>query len=389
MWLRSDPARRRPSPSLLAALFLLSKLMVGGGSAAGALAPVPPAPTAPPASADVGASLPASSAVARGWQQVSLPATGSYFVLYVPPAWDGTTALPLVVFLHGSGSMPEQYEAFLFPAADAVGCLVAAPKSASPVGWGTGNDDQTVAATVAAVEAMVPVDTGRVGIAGHSAGGAYAYLLAYGTVSHYNAVFSMSAPFYSVGSVADPAYKAPIHMYYGTTDPNYTAAYPELQQQWNALGVTWESDVEAGFGHNYWPPDSMGKGFQFLASKTYSVTCTPDASHVCLQGARFQVALTWRDGTGRTGVGSAVSGLASPDSTVLWFFDPSNWEMLVKVLDGCAVNQRVWVFAAATTNVEYTLTVTDTVTGKVKTYQNPSGQAAAAITDTDGFTACP
>jgi predicted esterase len=354
----------------------------GGGGAVHAAPAVPPAPRS---------GLPGTSAVTRGWQQVNLPATGSYFVLYVPPAWDGTTALPLVVFLHGSGSMPEQYESFLFPAADAVGCLVAAPKSMSTSGWDFGSsDDQTVAATVAAVTAMVPVDTARVGIAGHSAGGAYAYLLAYGTVSHYDAVFTMSAPFYAVSAVADPAYKAPIHMYYGTTDPNYTGgAYADLQQQWNALGVTWESDVETGFGHNYWPPDSMVKGFQFLAGKSYGTTCTADASHLCLQGGRFQVALTWRDGTGRTGVGSAVTGVTSADSAVLWFFDPSNYEMLVKVLDGCAVNQRIWVFAAATTNVEYTLTVTDTVTGKVKTYQNPAGQAAAAITDTNAFASCP
>jgi hypothetical protein len=74
---------------------------------------------------------------------------------------------------------------------------------------------------------------------------------------------------------------------------------------------------------------------------------------------------------------------------VLWFFDPGNWEMLVKVLDGCALNQRIWVFSAATTNVEYTLTVTDTVTNQVRTYHNPAGQTAAAITDTDAFPSCP
>ncbi|HYL05305.1 MAG TPA: alpha/beta fold hydrolase [Thermoanaerobaculia bacterium] len=336
------------------------------------------------------AARPVTAGVARGWQQVNLPATGSYFDLYVPPAWDGIKALPLVVFLHGSGSPPEDYEAFLFPAADTVQCLVAAPRAASLAGWGTGDDDQTVAATVSAVEAMVPVNTARVGIAGHSSGGAYAYLTAYGTVSRYNAVFSMSAPFYSVSSIADPAYKAPIHMYYGTTDPNYTAGYPKLQQQWDALGVTWESDVEAGFGHNPpWPSDTVAKGFQFLLSKTYGTTCFPDATHACLNGARFQVAVTWQDGTGRTGVGSLVPAAVSSDSAVLWFFDPSNWEMLLNVLDGCPLNQRVWVFAAATTNVEYTLTITDTVTGQVKSYQNSAGHNAAAITDTDAFAACP
>ncbi|HVR12030.1 MAG TPA: alpha/beta fold hydrolase [Thermoanaerobaculia bacterium] len=375
---KHDPARWRPGRSLPVAFFLLSQLMVGGGARAAALP-------------DLGAVKPAASAVTRGWQQVNLPSTGSYFDLYVPPAWDGTKALPLVVFLHGSGSPPEDYEAFLFPAADTVQCLVAAPRAASLVGWGTGNDDQTVAATVSAVEAMLPVDVARVGIAGHSSGGAFAYLTAYGTVSRYNAVFSMSAPFYAVSSVADPAYKAPIHMYYGTTDPNYTGgAYAELQQQWETLGVSWESDVEAGFGHNPpWPSDTVAKGFQFLLSKSYGTTCVPDASHACLQAARFRVSLTWQDSAGHTGVGSLVPAAVSSDSAVLWFFDPSNWEMLVKVLDGCGLNQRIWVFAAATTNVQYTLTITDTVTGQVKSYQNAGGQTAAVITDTNAFASCP
>src|SRR5579864_1403061 len=364
-------------PWLTGALLLVAQTMAAAAPAA-QIAPLP---------AKV---APAASGVAPGWQKVTMPAAGSYFELYVPAAWDGTSALPLVVFLHGSQGTPEEYETYLSPAADAVGCFVAAPKSSSDVGWGLGNDDQIIAQTSLTAAAMVPVDPARVSIAGHSAGGAEAYLVAYGTVSHYSAVFSMSAPFYPVSAVADPAYKAPIHMYYGTTDPNYSTfgAYAALQQQWNALGVTWEADVESGWGHDNWPPQSMTLGFQFLVSKTYG-TCAADATHACLRQSRYRIALTWQDATGRTGVGSPVPGAVSPDSAVLWFFDPTNWEMLVKVLDGCTLNQRVWVFAAATTNVAYTLTVTDTVTGKVKTYQNPAGQSAAAITDTGAFATCP
>ncbi|HXO42705.1 MAG TPA: hypothetical protein VN999_14730 [Thermoanaerobaculia bacterium] len=357
--------RRLAAPLLLVALAL--------GSAGAAVA---------------AAVLPAASGVVRGWQQVSMPAVGSYFELYVPPAWDGMTALPLVVFLHGAGGMPEEYLSNLGPAAVGAGCLVAAPKSSSEMGWGLGNDDQIIAATSVTAASMVPVDPARVSIAGHSAGGAEAYLVAYGTVSRYSAVFTLSSPFYPVSAVADPAYKAPIHMYYGTEDPNYAHAYDRLQQQWNALGVTSESDIETGWGHDFWPPLSMLLGFQFLVGKTY-VSCAGDAAHACLQQGRYRIGLTWQDASGRTGVGSPVSGAVSPDSAVLWFFDPSNWEMLVKVIDGCGLNQRVWVFAAATTDVAYTLTVTDTITGNFKTYQNPAGQAAAAITDTDAFASCP
>jgi predicted esterase len=320
---------------------------------------------------------------------VSLPATGSYFEMYVPGTLDITKPVPLVVFLHGAGGTPEDYEAYLFPAADAMGCVVAAPKAASDLGWGTGDDQQTVAATGAAVEAMLQVDPDRVSIAGHSAGGAYAYLLAYGTVSRYNAVFSLSAPFYGVTSVADPAYKAPIHMYYGTTDPNYSGGdYAKLEQQWSALGIPWEIDVEAGFSHSVWPVSSMLAGFQFLMSKTYGVSCTPDATHLCLQQGRYKVSVTWQDSTG-TGVGTVATSAVSTDSGVFWFFDPTNWEMMVKVLDGCTINQRMWVFAAALSTVQYTLTVADTVSGQTATYQHTNGQPAVVITDTGALSTCP
>ncbi len=63
--------------------------------------------------------------------------------------------------------------------------------------------------------------------------------------------------------------------------------------------------------------------------------------------------------------------------------------MLVKVLDGCTVNERFWVFAAATTNVEFTLRVEDTLTEVVYTHVNPLGSAAEALTDTAAFATCP
>jgi hypothetical protein len=133
----------------------------------------------------------------------------------------------------------------------------------------------------------------------------------------------------------------------------------------------------------------MVKGFQFMVGKTYGAgTCIADSTHLCLQQGRFRVAVTWQTDNGQSGAGTVVQPPAA-DSGLFWFFAPDNWEMLVKVLDGCAVNQHVWVFAAATTNVQYTLTVTDTVTGKVISYQNPAGRAAAPVTDTSAFATCP
>jgi len=116
--------------------------------------------------------------------------------------------------------------------------------------------------------------------------------------------------------------------------------------------------------------------------------CFNTATTHCLNGGRFQVEVDWRDFGGGTGPGRVLPFM-SDDSGLFWFFDADNWEMLVKVLDGCGLNNRYWVFASATTDVAYTLTITDTQNGTVSQYSNPLGTAADAITDTDAFATCP
>ena len=63
--------------------------------------------------------------------------------------------------------------------------------------------------------------------------------------------------------------------------------------------------------------------------------------------------------------------------------------MLIKVLDGCAVNGHYWVFAAAAIDVEYSLRVTDLDTGEIRRYFSPLGNASPAITDSLAFDTCP
>ena len=97
--------------------------------------------------------------------------------------------------------------------------------------------------------------------------------------------------------------------------------------------------------------------------------------------------MSWRDFQGNTGTGQVVE-LGSDDSGLFWFFDEDNWEVLVKVLDGCAVNGHYWVLAAATTDVEYTLDVTDSVSGTSTSYFNSLGSAAEAIVDVEALAVC-
>lgn len=63
--------------------------------------------------------------------------------------------------------------------------------------------------------------------------------------------------------------------------------------------------------------------------------------------------------------------------------------MLIKLLDACSSNDHFWVFKAATTDVEFTLTVTDTATNQTKSYFNPLGSTPPPILDTAAFATCP
>ena len=61
----------------------------------------------------------------------------------------------------------------------------------------------------------------------------------------------------------------------------------------------------------------------------------------------------------------------------------------MKVLNACHGYERYWVFASGLTNVEVTLTVTDTESGQVRRYFNPQGTMYAPVQDTDAFATCP
>lgn len=116
--------------------------------------------------------------------------------------------------------------------------------------------------------------------------------------------------------------------------------------------------------------------------------CVANPTTLCLVDGRFRIELAWRVPSGQAGFGS-VASCGAADSGLLWFFAPTNWEMLVKIINGCSVNNRYWVFMAATTNVEFTLRITDTETGAVQQYFNPLNRLAPPLADTEAFATCP
>jgi Calx-beta domain-containing protein len=117
-----------------------------------------------------------------------------------------------------------------------------------------------------------------------------------------------------------------------------------------------------------------------------TAACSLDDDTLCLNDDRFKVEVVWRLGQGQTGKGHAVR--LTGESGTFWFFGASNLEMLLKVLNACPATNTFWVYFAATTDVDFTLTVTDTHTGVVKQYANPGGRAAEPVQDSFTFATC-
>lgn len=332
--------------------------------------------------------LPAPGA-AVGWTHVDLPASHTDAWVYVPSTYVGPAPAPLVVFLHGAGYHPEGWQDDLEPVAEEVGCVLLLPRAISTTGFGVGADDAAIDEGIARTKEIVAVDPARISLSGHSAGGAFAYVLAYGTRGRFSAVFTLGAPYRQLLAPADPDYVPPIRLYYGKADPNYPYL-AVLGQVFDRLGIRWESEAVAGYDHNTWPPTTLPDGFRFLLAQRRATAggCEPSSSRLCLGGGRFEAEVAWHDHAGHDGVGQ-VAEARSGDSGLFWFFSPANWELQVKVLDGCGVNGHRWVYAAGTTDVAWTLTVKDRVSGIVRTYANPLGHASSAVTDAGAFASCP
>lgn len=111
-------------------------------------------------------------------------------------------------------------------------------------------------------------------------------------------------------------------------------------------------------------------------------TCVPSATTLCVQNGRFKVEVAWFTPAAGSGVGQAVP--LTNETGYFWFFSPNNVELVLKVLDGGAINSKWWVFYGALSDVEYTVTVTDTISGLVKVYQNAAGNLGS-VADIDAF----
>jgi hypothetical protein len=141
-------------------------------------------------------------------------------------------------------------------------------------------------------------------------------------------------------------------------------------------------------GANSFEPQQFGAYSLTLAcSGGGGGACVSDATTLCLNNSRFRVTATFLTNQGQSGNGMAVP--ETTDTGMFWFFSSNNIEAIIKVVNGCVLNSRYWVFAGGLTDVQVVLTVTDTQNGTVRAYTNPQGTAFAPIQDTAAFATCP
>ncbi len=103
-------------------------------------------------------------------------------------------------------------------------------------------------------------------------------------------------------------------------------------------------------------------------------SCTPGPETLCLLDNRLSVQVQWRNpmDDGSEGTGQAI--IDTDNSGFFWFFNIENTELVIKALDGGVINNHLWIFYGALTDLEFWLSITDTVTGTQQVYYNPPGE---------------
>jgi plastocyanin len=121
-----------------------------------------------------------------------------------------------------------------------------------------------------------------------------------------------------------------------------------------------------------------------------TAACDETRNALCLNGGRFEATVQWRPSAAETGRESKRVMLPEAPNSGLFALSPhDDLQLLVNVVDRCAVNGHYWLSFAAVTDVEFTVKVRDTQTGRTRVYFNPAGSTPAPVRDVEAFATCP
>ena len=163
-------------------------------------------------------------------------------------------------------------------------------------------------------------------------------------------------------------------------------AYNDTTHDFVADAITGGAAIPAGsaFGNNVsgtWEADSASLLFALNG-------CVSGPTSAWLLSCRYRVEVQWTD-FAEVRRDAFVASAATSDTALFYWQNPNIWEVLIKAIDACSLNNKHWIYFAAATNVGYDITVTDTQSpAPPKHYTNPLGHLAQATNDINAFN-CP
>jgi plastocyanin len=133
---------------------------------------------------------------------------------------------------------------------------------------------------------------------------------------------------------------------------------------------------------------SAFSGIAAGATDGSTAPCDDTRNAVCLNGGRFEAMVEQQPGAteGRT---RRLVLPEAPNAGLFSFSRSSELQLLVNVLDGCNVNGHYGLSFAAVTDLELTVKVRDTQTGRTWAYFKPAGSLPAPVRDLEAFASCP
>jgi plastocyanin len=114
-----------------------------------------------------------------------------------------------------------------------------------------------------------------------------------------------------------------------------------------------------------------------------------DRNALCLGDGRFEATVLWHPSI--AGGDRQAKRAVLPEATGSGLFTSSSQDepqLLLSVLDRCDVNGHFWLSLASATDVEFTVKVRDTQTGRTRIYLNPAGSTPSSLRDVEAFGAC-
>lgn len=234
---RAGLPRRAVWLAALAAVSALAFAACGGGAPSKAAGTITADATAPAASSTAAPSSPVAlpsppcaptKPYAAGSTDVNIQSGGldRHYILHVPPSYDGTKELPLVINLHGAGSnaLQQAFYSGFQQKADREGFITFTPDgTGTPRAWnfipipGGADDVGFIRDALDRTEAALCIDPARVYATGISSGAAMAVRLACSLQDRIDAIGVVAALWYPPD--CPTAKPMPVLEFHGTKDP--------------------------------------------------------------------------------------------------------------------------------------------------------------------------